>query len=357
MPLEVDKSHPLGEGVFATVYRGRDTDRNVDLAVKVYNDDFGYEEQIHQCRSEFAFLKRLNHDNIIKVLGVGDEGPGRPVSLLMTFAKSGDLHGLLRDVGGVGVAPSICVTVIHGLFDGLVYIHTKHKLMHGDIKPENILMDGDIPLLCDFDAALPFGTVMMQPRGTMAYHPPEYPDPTQAGNADEGSSGTSTPAVAGGAADVWAAAMVVLMLFTGLDPENVAPPGGNLYWRWPGSANDKRRNPWSSFGPTMRKLIEETLCRPDPSHRATTEEFFAQVGLDSPLADELAAFRRVWSRGAGKRRRPGSRGMLYEDGDDENALLRGSSTSPVKAPGGGGGGVGGMFKSFFRIVKSSCTVM
>jgi len=54
-----------------------------------------------------------------------------------------------------------------GIAAGLAYLHAEHRLMHGDIKPENVLLDGNKPLLCDFDAALPIGTLMDPIRGTM----------------------------------------------------------------------------------------------------------------------------------------------------------------------------------------------
>lgn len=46
-------------------------------------------------------------------------------------------------------------------------------LVHCDIKAENVLMDGNVAKLADFDATVPIGTPLQFPRGTMDFLSPE----------------------------------------------------------------------------------------------------------------------------------------------------------------------------------------
>jgi hypothetical protein len=134
--------------------------------------------------------------------------------------------------------------------------------------------------------------------------------------------------------------MVLVMIFTGLDPEVLAEPSGNGYWRWPaqskdgvasssswmspsGASTDRRRNPWQAFGPVMRGVTLDVLREADALKRLTADDIVARIGDGGELANEIASFRRSWLKGGVGRARDDSN----EDDDDEAALL-----------GGGGGG-------------------
>lgn len=158
---------------------------------------------------------------------------------------------------------------------------------------------------------------------------------------------------AGGAADVWATGMVILMIFTGLDPENVAEPPGEGYWRWPGTKNDRRRNPWPSMGPAMLALVEGILRAPIPEQRLTAESLASQTAEDSKLTEELATFRREWSLiEAATFRHKSSQGYASDDG---RALLH--STSPTSPPMEENQGFIQILCGKLQGLSESCTIM
>lgn len=65
-------------------------------------------------------------------------------------------------------------SALTGVARGLRYLHEVHMLVHCDIKAENVLLDSQgVAKIADFDAAVPVGTGLLQPRGTVEYvtHP------------------------------------------------------------------------------------------------------------------------------------------------------------------------------------------
>lgn len=163
---------------------------------------------------------------------------------------------------------------------------------------------------------------------TQAYHPPEY----------ERSSPESPP-LASGAADVWAASMVLVMVFAGRDPESLAKPQGHRYWRWVAAPQDdvddspqwsptpadKRPNPWDNFGPIMRGVTLGVLHEADPSTRPSATDIVTRIGDGSELATEIALFRRAWM---GR----DTHGDDDLDEDDTTALLSDGASSASGTP-------------------------
>ncbi|ARM74616.1 serine/threonine-protein kinase [Acidianus manzaensis] len=114
----------LGEGGFATVYRGIDKRNNQEVAIKLYKStskDFV---------KEVAVWLNLNHPNIVKLLDY-DITPSPYV--VMELMKGGTLEGKKFD--------KITATrIILDTLQGLKYAHSK-GIIHRDIKPSNILLD------------------------------------------------------------------------------------------------------------------------------------------------------------------------------------------------------------------------
>ena len=134
----------LGWGNFSEVWKCWDRKRKRDVAVKVQKSDAGTTEQAH---------------DEIKLLRSGQEGdasdPARAlvVRLLDEFTLRGpqgshvclalellgpSLYHCLPQIGGISLAN--VKLVMQRVLRGLEYLHDKARIIHTDVKPENVLL-------------------------------------------------------------------------------------------------------------------------------------------------------------------------------------------------------------------------
>lgn len=104
---------------------------------------------VDRLRQEAAILADLDHPHIVRVL---DVLPDRTdVAIVMSYARGGSLHDLLAERGRL--SPGETIAVLARVADALGSAH-RRGVLHGDVKPANILFttDGE-PLLGDFGVA------------------------------------------------------------------------------------------------------------------------------------------------------------------------------------------------------------
>jgi serine/threonine protein kinase len=65
--------------------------------------------------------------------------------------SGGSLFDLLLKKGSP-LPESECLAVLEQMSSALQYIHAK-QIVHGDVKPANILVDGNRYVLCDFNSS------------------------------------------------------------------------------------------------------------------------------------------------------------------------------------------------------------
>jgi hypothetical protein len=135
----------LGTGQYTIVYLGEHIHLKSQAAVKMFQAHMVEDERI----SRLAGLRRaaaLRHPHIARVLEFGDDG-GRQF-LVSEYA----MHGPLRLGAGEQLPLSTVVAYVDAIAAALQYAH-KRGLVHGAIKPENILLgQGERVLLTDFRA-------------------------------------------------------------------------------------------------------------------------------------------------------------------------------------------------------------
>eukprot|EP00062_Callorhinchus_milii_P005468 gi/632944987/ref/XP_007887808.1/ PREDICTED: receptor-interacting serine/threonine-protein kinase 1 isoform X1 [Callorhinchus milii] len=86
---------------------------------------------------EGKMMHRLNHDRVIKLIGVIlEEGN---YSLVMEFMENGNLLQLLKCVS---VPLSVKGRITLEIIEGMAYLN-EQQIVHKDLKPENILVDAD----------------------------------------------------------------------------------------------------------------------------------------------------------------------------------------------------------------------
>ena len=127
----------LGHGGMATVYSARDLKLDRDVAIKLLADNFAGDEEVRSRFSREARLAaRLDHPNIVQVFDVGED-EGRPY-IVMEQVEGGTLGDRL-DGRRRSVPRSEALRLLRQLCDGLGHAHAK-KLVHRDIKPQNLLL-------------------------------------------------------------------------------------------------------------------------------------------------------------------------------------------------------------------------
>jgi serine/threonine protein kinase len=164
----------LGKGGFADVYLGEHVYLNNQAAVKVLFARMG-EADLEVFLREARILVKLIHPHIVRVLDFG-ETDAIPF-LVMDYAPGGTMRQRYRP--GTRVPLPLVVMYVKQVAEALQYAHDQ-RLVHCDIKPENILLDkNDQALLSDFGIATVAQSTHYsrvggdQAAGTIGYMAPE----------------------------------------------------------------------------------------------------------------------------------------------------------------------------------------
>lgn len=157
----------LGGGTQAVVYRAWDPRLGRPVALKVLRPEWARDPaQHHRFLDEARKAAALEHSNVVKVYGVGEEG-GRPY-IAYQFIEGETLAQRLRR-GRLSMAEAL--KVLRSVAGALDYAHAR-GLFHGDIKPSNILVDGrGTVFITDF------GLASRADQGGVAGGTPEYMSP------------------------------------------------------------------------------------------------------------------------------------------------------------------------------------
>ena len=140
----------LGEGTFGKVYLAKDQQLNRLVAIKISKTKFHDKTLVDSFLNEARMLARLDHPNIVPVHDVGNsESEG--FFIVSKYLEGGSLsQAMNRQFADVFW---ICNTIAL-IADGLHHAHVR-KLVHRDIKPDNILLDNSgNPCIVDFGLAL-----------------------------------------------------------------------------------------------------------------------------------------------------------------------------------------------------------
>lgn len=135
----------LGEGGFAEVWLAEDTSTRVILVLKVYMpasklDEYG----IESFRKEYALVFGLNHPNLMQYTYFGI-CVGNPY-LVMPYYDSGSAEDMIGNC-----SERNAWAFLKDVASGLACLHEQHPaIIHQDIKPANVLLDGRRYVITDF---------------------------------------------------------------------------------------------------------------------------------------------------------------------------------------------------------------
>jgi serine/threonine protein kinase len=227
--LNMEMICQLGQGGFGTVYEAKNLTDRLKVALKIVKDP---QNAIHAVR-EGQRLRRIKHKNIVLMHKVHDIDGGT-CALEMEVVPGGDLSQHLeacRRSPTCRLPRDAVLRFSRQLLEALVYLHDECKWLHGDIKPQNILMqcnrvpadgsavdysDAEIKL-ADFGltkaldhqsatSSLMLSTMVGVLKGTMLYLSPEALQGASSGGSYERAVSD----------DLWSACLVMLEMDTGM---------------------------------------------------------------------------------------------------------------------------------------------
>ncbi|KAI7753023.1 hypothetical protein M8C21_016778, partial [Ambrosia artemisiifolia] len=168
----------LGEGGFGPVYKGV-LDDGQEIAVKQLSKTST--QGLDEFKNEVKFIAKLQHRNLVKLLGYCIQGRER--MLIYEYMANKSLDSFIFDPSQSSKLDwPRRFHIIHGISRGLLYLHhdSRLRIVHRDLKASNILLDKDWnPKISDFGLARRFSGHETEANttrvvGTYGYIPPEY---------------------------------------------------------------------------------------------------------------------------------------------------------------------------------------
>ncbi|GAA4496222.1 hypothetical protein GCM10023191_037980 [Actinoallomurus oryzae] len=196
----------LGEGAIGVVWRAHDESLGRDVAVKEIRLPAGLDdEQVVALRArtlrEARAAARLSHPGIVTVHEVVRDD-GRPW-IVMELVRGRTLARVLKEDGPL--PPARVAEIGAQILTALRAAHAA-GVVHRDVKPSNVILDGDRTVLTDFGvASLDGGTVLTETGAMLGT--PSYMAPEQARGAD------ATPA-----SDLWSLGATMYAAVEGQPP-------------------------------------------------------------------------------------------------------------------------------------------
>ena len=239
----------IGQGGMGSVWRAHDIDLDREVAVKelrVPEQATDQERRVWYARMEreARAAARLRHTGIVTVYDRVMGQDGRPW-IIMELVRGRSLEQLLaeqqalppRQVAAIGLA----------MLDALSAAHVQ-GVVHRDVKPANVLLEGDRVLLTDFGIAALEGDVTIT-RSGMVLGTPAYMSPEQV----EGKAVTQ-------ASDLWSLAATLYAAVEGRRPFD-GPSHGAVF-----VAIATRQPPPPQCGGPLAQVLNG-LLRKDPNER------------------------------------------------------------------------------------------
>ena len=165
-----------GEGAHGVVFRAVDEMLEAVVALKLLRPEFaGSEDALARLRQEVLLSRDLGHPNVVRTYHLG-HWRGR-IYLTMQWVEGPTLAQLLRQRGALPL--SEVVRIGSRLASALAAAHAR-KVLHRDLKPDNILMaGGSEPMVSDFGLARLIGEPGLT-RTSLFVGTPSYASPEQA---------------------------------------------------------------------------------------------------------------------------------------------------------------------------------
>ena len=166
------KTSKLGEGTYGVVYKAKDQRDQEIYALKKIRLQAEEEGIPSTAIREISLLKELNHINIVKLYDVMHTP--KKLTLVFEFCEQ-ELKKVIDATNGKGLEIKLVKSYLYQLLKGIEFIH-KHKVLHRDLKPQNLLMNNGILKIADFGLARGYGIPVKNYTHevvTLWYRPPD----------------------------------------------------------------------------------------------------------------------------------------------------------------------------------------
>ncbi|MEP6847906.1 MAG: serine/threonine protein kinase [Acidobacteriota bacterium] len=280
-----DIQRHLGRGSYAEIYLARDilaspSSAHNEVVIKALNvflqDDLDPDLErtlVENFQNEAVALDRVRHPNIVSRLG---HGTARDLSgtvfhyLVLEYLSGGDLQKIIKQET---LSPKRAFGFLEQVCAGLRHAH-KRGVIHRDIKPQNLLLAGDLETvkITDFGVArFSHADSPITRVGTNVYAPPEHSPVFYNGD------GVMTVARLTPAADIYSLAKSTYTLLTGESPRfYVNQPITQL-------PAESRNEEWSD---ELRRVLQKAT-QDDPSARPqSVDEFWDELAVVRDILDE-----------------------------------------------------------------------
>jgi eukaryotic-like serine/threonine-protein kinase len=164
----------VGHGGMSSVYKARDALLERHVALKILHEQYSADEDfVERFKREARSVAQLQHPNIVTVIDRGEE-EGRQF-IVFEYIDGENLKEHVVRQGRLDVREALEIAV--EVARGLAFAH-EQGLIHRDVKPQNVLLNGDgrakvtdfgIARTLDVDGMTQTGTVL----GTSNYIAPE----------------------------------------------------------------------------------------------------------------------------------------------------------------------------------------
>ena len=129
----------LGAGGMADVYLAEDQELGRRVAIKILNSRHGNDDQfIERFRREAKNAAALNHPNIVSIYDRGEAEDTYYIA--MEFLDGRTLKELIVSRGAAPI--NVAIEYARQILSALRFAH-RHGIVHRDIKPHNVLVDGE----------------------------------------------------------------------------------------------------------------------------------------------------------------------------------------------------------------------
>ncbi|GFQ01513.1 cell division control protein 2 homolog a [Phtheirospermum japonicum] len=152
---QYEKVEKIGEGTYGVVYKARDRVTNETIALKKIRLEQEDEGVPSTAIREISLLKEMQHGNIVRLQDVVHSE--RRLYLVFEYLDL-DLKKHMDSCPEFSQDPRLVKLFLYQILRGIAYCHS-HRVLHRDLKPQNLLIDRrtNALKLADFGLARAFG--------------------------------------------------------------------------------------------------------------------------------------------------------------------------------------------------------